>query len=191
MGIGLRIKKILRNRHMTIKELSEKSAVSLNTLYSITKRDSERVDSIILQRIALALEVPTSVLLSDHPSRKEFEQMTEEKLLMFPNSQLRDGTIFFEMLRTAGYDAFMDTTRYPLIGEITEGDSRDAKIWIVEDKTSGRVYTATTNELNKLKDDLMVHLHFQVDEFIRGLEQIERKEVAHYRGKNNNEQHEV
>lgn len=191
MGIGLRIKKILRNRHMTIKELSEKSTVSLNTLYSITKRDSERVDSIILQRIALALEVPTSVLLSDHPSRKEFEQMTEEKLLMFPNSQLRDGTIFFEMLRTAGYDAFMDTTRYPLIGEITEGDSRDAKIWIVEDKTSGRVYTATTNELNKLKDDLMVHLHFQVDEFIRGLEQIERKEVAHYRGKNNNEQHEV
>lgn len=191
MGIGLRIKKILRNRHMTIKELSEKSSVSLNTLYSITKRDSERVDSIILQRIASALEVPTSVLLSDHPSRKEFEQMTDEKLLMFPNSQLRDGAIFFEMLRTAGYDAFMDTTRYPLIGEITEGDSRDAKIWIVEDKTSGRVYTATTNELNKLKDDLMVHLHFQVDEFIRGLEQIERKEVAHYRGKNNNEQHEV
>ena len=98
-----------------------------------------------------------------------------------PNSQIRNGTIFFEMLRAAGYDAFMDTTRYPLIDEVTEGDSRDAKIWIVEDRTSGRVYTATTNELNKLRDDLMIHLNFQMDEFVRGLEQIDRKEVAHYK----------
>ena len=42
---------------MTIKQLSEKSGISVNTLYSITKRDSKRVDKIIAQRVAQALEI--------------------------------------------------------------------------------------------------------------------------------------
>lgn len=58
MGIGMTLKSILRNRKMTIKQLSESSGISINTLYSITKRDSERVDEIILQRIADTLGVP-------------------------------------------------------------------------------------------------------------------------------------
>lgn len=58
MGIGIALKNILRNRKMTIKQLSEKSGISINTLYSITKRDSERVDEVILQRIADTLEIP-------------------------------------------------------------------------------------------------------------------------------------
>ena len=58
MGVGIRIKKILREKNMTIKELSDKSGVSLNTLYSITKRDSKRIDNIILQKICAALDIP-------------------------------------------------------------------------------------------------------------------------------------
>lgn len=55
MGFGMNLKEILRNKKMTIKQLSESSGISLNTLYSITKRDSVRVDNIIVQRIAAAL----------------------------------------------------------------------------------------------------------------------------------------
>lgn len=58
MGIGMTLKSILRNRKMTIKQLSEESGISINTLYSITKRDSERVDEVILQRIADTLGIP-------------------------------------------------------------------------------------------------------------------------------------
>lgn len=57
MGVGLRLKKILRKRQMTIKQLAEEAGIPLNTLYSITKRDSERVDSVILYRIAEVLGV--------------------------------------------------------------------------------------------------------------------------------------
>ena len=57
MGYGIRIKEILRNKGLTIKQLSEMSGVPLNTLYSITKRDSKRIDSVILHRISKALEV--------------------------------------------------------------------------------------------------------------------------------------
>ena len=44
---------------MTIKELSEKTGIPINTLYSITKRDSLRVDRVILERISKALNVDT------------------------------------------------------------------------------------------------------------------------------------
>lgn len=57
MGVGVQMKNILRDKKMTIKQLSEKSGISVNTLYSITKRDSERVDRVVLQRIADVLEV--------------------------------------------------------------------------------------------------------------------------------------
>lgn len=63
MGVGRRLKAILRSKGMTIKELSEKSGVSLNTLYSITKRDSQRVDNWVVGRIAHTLDVkPTEIL---------------------------------------------------------------------------------------------------------------------------------
>ncbi len=57
MGVGLRIKEILRDRKMTIKKLSELSGVSLNTLYSITKRDSSNVDDVIINKLAPVLGV--------------------------------------------------------------------------------------------------------------------------------------
>lgn len=63
MGVGFKLKKILREKKMTIKQLSEISGISINTLYSITKRDSERVDRVLLCRIASALSVSPEELL--------------------------------------------------------------------------------------------------------------------------------
>ena len=75
MGVGFRIKQILRNRKMTIKQLSEKSGISVNTLYSITKRDSENVDPVIMQKIADTLDIPiyeldVSKLVHDTPENR-------------------------------------------------------------------------------------------------------------------------
>lgn len=57
MGVGLKLKALLRDRKMTIKQLAKQADIPVNTLYSITKRDSERVDVVILQRIAAILKV--------------------------------------------------------------------------------------------------------------------------------------
>ena len=65
LGVGIKLKEILRDKGITIKQLSIDSGISLNTLYSITKRDSERVDPVILNSIAKALDVPVSALLSE------------------------------------------------------------------------------------------------------------------------------
>lgn len=63
MGIGLRLKQLLRDRRLTIKQLAEDTGIPLNTLYSITKRDPKRADQVIINRIADVLEVPPALLL--------------------------------------------------------------------------------------------------------------------------------
>lgn len=63
MGTGQRIKELTKERGITLKELAEKSGVSYNTIYSITKRDSKRVQGEILQHLSAALCVSPSALL--------------------------------------------------------------------------------------------------------------------------------
>lgn len=63
MGTGQRIKELTKERGITLKELAEKSGVSYNTIYSITKRDSNRVQGEILQRVSAALDVSPSELI--------------------------------------------------------------------------------------------------------------------------------
>lgn len=63
MGTGQRIKDLTKERGITLKELAEKSGISYNTIYSITKRDSKRVQGEILQRLSAALDVSPAALL--------------------------------------------------------------------------------------------------------------------------------
>lgn len=63
MGVGARIKEILREKEKTILWLSEKSGVSKNTLYAITKRDTITVRGDNIKKIAEALEVTVEYLL--------------------------------------------------------------------------------------------------------------------------------
>ena len=71
MGFGLHLKEILRERGMTIKQLSEDSGISVNTLYSITKRDSLRVDPVILKKIAKTLGLSVTELIGSTNSGGE------------------------------------------------------------------------------------------------------------------------
>ncbi len=71
MGVGIRLKRILREKKMTIKELAEKADVPVHTLYSITRRDSEKVDPVILEKLASALDIAPSDLKRDSPYNKE------------------------------------------------------------------------------------------------------------------------
>lgn len=67
MGFGFIIKELLRNRKMTIKQLAEETDIPVNTLYSITKRDSTRVDPVIVSRILNALDVTMGELFDMNP----------------------------------------------------------------------------------------------------------------------------
>lgn len=63
MGIGIRLKDILKEKNVTIKELSIMSGVSLNTLYAVTKRDNNSLNYQSLKRICDTLNIPAQYLL--------------------------------------------------------------------------------------------------------------------------------
>lgn len=62
MGVGFRIREVAKERKINFKELAKKAGVSYNTLYSIIKRDSDRVDTGTLSKVAQALDVPLEKL---------------------------------------------------------------------------------------------------------------------------------
>lgn len=108
MGVGTNLKEILRDRKMTIKQLSEKAAIPLNTLYSITKRDSERVDRVILNRIAAALNIDPYDLMNfdqaleatvdDINAGIQYKAQVEEIMEKVTTEGLRIGKEVFETI---------------------------------------------------------------------------------------------
>lgn len=91
MGVGLNIKEILRDKKMTIKQLAEQTNIPLNTLYSITKRDSERVDKIIINRIAAALECdPYSLMSFDMASDALFDRINAQECMITDCGKMND-----------------------------------------------------------------------------------------------------
>lgn len=108
MGVGTNLKEILRDRKMTIKQLSEKADIPLNTLYSITKRDSERVDRVILNRIAAALNIDPYDLMNfdqaleatveDINAGIQYKAQVEEIMEKVTTEGLRIGKEVFETI---------------------------------------------------------------------------------------------
>ena len=64
MGIGLQIKRILKDKGMTIKDVYEISGISINSLYSITKRDPDMVNMETLKKISEALQININELIN-------------------------------------------------------------------------------------------------------------------------------
>lgn len=64
MGFGIRLKEILKQKGMTIKELSIKTGIPLNTLYSITKRDTLIPSQEIISKISQVLQVNENEFLT-------------------------------------------------------------------------------------------------------------------------------
>lgn len=63
LGIGITLKSLLKDKNMTAKELSEKTGISINTIYAILKRDNDSIKPDFLFKIAKTLNVsPESIL---------------------------------------------------------------------------------------------------------------------------------
>lgn len=68
MGIGSRLNELLQKKGIRPGTLAREAGVSKNTVYSIIKRDNDKVDRTILERLARALGVPVSALFGEYPS---------------------------------------------------------------------------------------------------------------------------
>ncbi len=89
MGLGITIKNLLKTHGKTIKELSEATGISVNTLYSITKRDGITASAEILNKIANFFCVSTDYLLGATSYSGKFtvpDHLNDEELLAYYQS---------------------------------------------------------------------------------------------------------
>ncbi len=112
MGFGSVVKKLLSDKNMTIKDLSEASGISLNTLYSITKRDSTNIKMDTLRKISQAAGITDEEMLqrirSEH-ERAMYDMDNVCRLLQQAESMVYDNRTarkkFSESLKTlTGYE---------------------------------------------------------------------------------------
>lgn len=79
MGFGVLLKDLLAQRNLTIKDLSEMTGISINTLYSITKNDSGNIRSDTLKKISTALNISMEQIIQMLEQEVRENQVAIEK----------------------------------------------------------------------------------------------------------------
>ena len=74
MAIGIRLKKILKEKNTTVAELSRQTGIKASTLYSIIRRDSESMAVEDLAYICDFFDVPMEFFTDDSYAIQNFEK---------------------------------------------------------------------------------------------------------------------
>ena len=103
MGVGANIDRILREKNISVAELSRIADVPSGTLYAAIKRDTKNMDSARISRIAEALNVSVSEIDYSMPRelhgdlRKHMTEYRGDDMFNALNALLRDnGYVFYE-----------------------------------------------------------------------------------------------
>lgn len=78
MGIGKNVKALAKDKGLTLVELSEKSGVPINTIYTLTREDPRNATMRTLDRLAEALEVNTDTLRTGKQYAPEEDNRSEK-----------------------------------------------------------------------------------------------------------------
>lgn len=89
--IGSSLKRLLSERGMTVRELSEKINVPVQTLYSIIRRDNMKIDFDVLLRICDALETPLDYFCRASSNAAERGAPTPEEWVLLRRYRALDG----------------------------------------------------------------------------------------------------
>lgn len=162
MGAGLRLKEILRNRGLTIRQLSEMTDISINTLYSITKRDSVNIDPVILNRITATLHISNDefwgILPLPYREMRLFDDDPESSMEM--DTTYQEYSAFREYLKAMGYRTAIEKC------------PNSAVEWVIYDDRSNKKYYVPVQALQKLMDSINSYTKFQVGTMISELPEI-------------------
>lgn len=92
MAIGTKLKQLLKEKKMTVRELSKITGISENTLYAIIKRDNKTIHPNIAGKISDALGITINELMSIEDfiasTKVEFDDIENRQLLIEAYEQL-------------------------------------------------------------------------------------------------------
>lgn len=78
MGIGKNIKTITKNKGITLLELSKKSGVPINTIYTLTSEDPDNATLRTINKLAAALDIDSNMLRMDPEEYKAYEKQVDD-----------------------------------------------------------------------------------------------------------------
>lgn len=168
MGSGLRLKEILRQKKMTIKQLSEQTGISLNTLYSITKRDSTNIDSAILSIITKSLGITEDEFYDIKPLPFR-EIINEENHVELLTSKGQEWKAFNEYLEQMGY-IFNPHPDQPNLYD----EKSNTVYYEFLDNRSGKYYHISFDQFSQLMNNVNSYLKYNISELISKLDEIKR-----------------
>lgn len=168
MGSGLRLKEILRQKKMTIKQLSEQTGISLNTLYSITKRDSTNIDSAILSIITKSLGITEDEFYDIKPLPFR-EIINEENHVELLTSKGQEWKAFNEYLEQMGY-IFNPHPDQPNLYD----EKSNTVYYKFLDNRSGKYYHISFDQFSQLMNNVNSYLKYNISELISKLDEIKR-----------------
>ena len=165
MGSGVKLKNILRDKKMTIKQLAEMADISVNTLYSITKRDTEKIDTAILERICNALNISEDDFYGIPPLPEVQLPIEHGSSIMVPYSpQDQELDAFRDYMQAMGY--------YFVLEPATFGKENPDNLWSLYDSRTHKKYFVNTDLLDKLMLSVNSFLKFQVSDTLSSLNDV-------------------
>lgn len=90
MGLGFKLKELLEAKGIRIAKIADELGLPRNSLYSLIKRDSDKMDMDVLSRIAEYLDVSIDYFFDNTPSPSEIVLGKRESELLNNYRQLSD-----------------------------------------------------------------------------------------------------
>lgn len=90
MGIGKNIKTITKEKGITLVELSKKSGVPLNTIYTLTREDPENATPRTMNKLAVALDIDSNMLRMDPEEYRAYEKQVDDYIRQHENDSKTD-----------------------------------------------------------------------------------------------------
>ena len=123
MGIGKNIKIITGFKGMTLVELSKKSGVPINTIYTLTREDPDNATLRTIDRLAAALEVNKDSLTSGKEGTPEKNDNLEKEINLSEAIMKIIGTLSASGKKDWDYIAYL-VTEAKLLDTETETEEK-------------------------------------------------------------------
>ena len=122
--LGTNIREYRKNKKLTIKELSERTGLSIGYISQVEREEAEPSLS-SLRKIAREFDVPVYVLMDDHRNKHNLTIRKEERL----TARIKKSSVEYEFLTPLPSPGFSPKTL--MIRAVLEPNSRDSQIPIV------------------------------------------------------------
>lgn len=156
MPIGKNIKKIAKDKNLTIKELAQKSGVPYGTITNIISRDQESISTTTMDKLCKALNVDSDMLLMDPKEYRDYMKKIDDYIRQHENDDFKQEPQRLSVTLPEGVYLIEDYEPVPGL----YGYGEELKIIYPEGTIE-----VTQEEMDELKENIRRYVAFTLENF--------------------------